>query len=347
MAAMGNVVVRLSDLADGQRAVCYAALVRKTRGNPDRNQPPLKCVFRDKRSECSAPLWKDSPFLREAERWTEGKAYRLDVRGELKPPYGMQLLIQGIREATDDDVAEGFDFSDLFEQSKYSTEEMLDSIYKRLDEYIEEPHLRELVRRIYAEHGDLLAKIQAAQNMHHAFTGGLLEHLRSMTRIAKFLADHYAQYYCELDPPLDKGIVVAAVLLHDIGKIHELEYYPTEARYTKRGRLIGHTVIGRDMIRDVARSIDGFPEETLLLLEHAILAHHGKHDFGAPVLPMTLEALLVSYIDDLDAKMNLVARQLMKSKTDDDFTETIYGLDNRRLYKGMREGSLEDLAGPS
>jgi 3'-5' exoribonuclease len=346
MAATGPVVVRLSDLLDGQRAVCFAALVRKTRGNPERNQPPLKCVFRDKRVECTAVFWKDNPLLREAEDWKEGRPYRLDVRGEHRPPYGMQLVIQAIRPANDDDDAEGYDFADLFERSRFTTEEMLESINRRLDDYIDEPHLRELVRRVFAEHGEQLATLQAAQNMHHAFTGGLLEHVRSMTRIAKLLVDHYAQYYCDLDPPLNKAVVIAAVLLHDIGKLRELEYNPVEARYTKEGRLIGHIIMGRDMVRDVARSIQGFPEETLLLLEHAILAHHGKHDFGAPVLPLTMEALLVSFIDDLDAKMNIVARQRMRSRTDDEFTDPVYGLDNRRIYKGIPKGAADDPTDP-
>ena len=129
---------------------------------------------------------------------------------------------------------------------------------------------------------------------------------------------------------------MAAIVLHDIGKLRELEYHPCEARYTKEGRLIGHILMGRDMVREAARSIEGFPEETLLLLEHAILAHHGKHEFGAPVLPQTMEAILVSYIDDLDAKMNIVARQRMRSRTDDDFTEP-----------GVRARQPADLQGDS
>jgi 3'-5' exoribonuclease len=131
--------------------------------------------------------------------------------------------------------------------------------------------------------------------------------------------------------------VIAAVVLHDIGKIRELRYHPVEAKYTTEGYLIGHVQLGRDMIREKAATIDGFPEETLMLLEHAILSHHGKREFGAPVLPQTIEAILLSFIDDLDAKMNMVARQRLRSRTDDEFTEPVYGLDNRRIYKGIPE----------
>jgi len=342
----GTVAIRLSELVDGQEAVCFAALVKKTRGMTARNQPYVKCLFRDKRVQYEAPLWHDHRFFQDAQTWTEGTAYRLEVRGDFKLRYGLQLEIIAIRPATSADEAEGYDFHDLVESSKYSTQELIESIQYRIDKYILEPHLRELVQRILQDHGDVFAKMPAAQSMHHPYTGGLLEHVRSMTKIAEFLIKHYAEYYSELDPPLDKGLVIAAVILHDIGKIRELQYHPVEARYTKEGRLIGHILMGRDLVRDVARTIDGFPEETLLLLEHAILAHHGKHEFGAPVLPQTIEALLVSLVDDMDAKVNMLARQRLRSIGEDEFTERVFGLDNRRIYRGIPEesGSPDDLS---
>ena len=114
----------------------------------------------------------------------------------------------------------------------------------------------------------------AAQGIHHSYTGGLLEHVWSMTRIASFLADHYAKYYDQLNPPFNRGVVIAATILHDIGKLRELEYHPVEAKYTKEGCLIGHILMGRDMVREAAGKIEGFPEETLLL--------PGTCDPGAP-----------------------------------------------------------------
>jgi 3'-5' exoribonuclease len=102
--------------------------------------------------------------------------------------------------------------------------------------------------------------------------------------------------------------------------------------------------MGRDMIRQAAARIEGFPPETLILLEHAILAHHGRREFGSPVLPQTMEALLVSFIDELDAKMNSVARERITSQTSDSFTDKIFALDNRRFYKGIPDGAP---AGPT
>jgi 3'-5' exoribonuclease len=130
-------------------------------------------------------------------------------------------------------------------------------------------------------------------------------------------------------------VIIAATVLHDIGKLRELEYHPVEAKYTVEGCLIGHVLIGRDMVREQAGKIEGFSQETLLLLEHAILAHHGRRDYGAPIVPQTIEALLVSFVDDLDAKMNIAARQRILSNTVDKFTEKVFALDNRRFYKGV------------
>jgi 3'-5' exoribonuclease len=336
-------VVRLSDVVDGLEAVCFAALVKRTKGTTARSQPFVRCLFRDKRVQYEAMLWHDHPFFTRADSWTDGMPYRLELRGKYDLRFGMQIELLGIRPATEEDAEDGYDFFDLVESSQYDPRELMQSITERVKKYIDDPHLRQLVTTLLVEHGELFSKMPAAQSMHHSYTAGLLEHVWSMSRVAGLLVDHYAKYYSHLNPPMNKGVVIAAIILHDIGKLRELAYHPVEAKYTKEGCLIGHVLMGRDMVRETARSIEGFPEETLLLLEHAILAHHGKREFGAPVLPQTLEAILVSFIDDLDAKMNIVARQRMLSATDDDFTDRVYALDNRRIYKGIpEEAGTED-----
>jgi 3'-5' exoribonuclease len=332
-------VERLSDLVDGQEAVCFAALVKKTRGTTKANQPYVRCLFRDKRTAIETPLWHDHRFFQEASTWTEGAAYRLHVHARYDLRYGLQLDILGARLATEGDAPDGFDFFDLVPSSKFTPPELRKKIDRLIERYIDDPALRSLVERILNENGYLFDRMPAAQNFHHSYTAGLLEHVWSMTRIAGFLADHYAKYYDELNPPLNRGILVAATILHDIGKLRELEYHPLEARYTKEGSLIGHVLIGRDMVREAARKIPDFPEELLLLLEHAIVAHHGKREFGAPIPPLTLEALIVSYIDEMDAKVNIVAHQTVDAQSPDPFTERIYALDNRRFYKGMPDES--------
>jgi 3'-5' exoribonuclease len=345
MAANGGVVVKLSDLVDSQEAVCFAALVKKTRGTTKANHPYLKCVFRDKRVTREAALWHDHPFFHEAEAWTDGEPYRIQVRGQFHLRYGMQIEILGIRPATEDDTRDGFDFFDLVPNSQIPAGELKNKLRVLIDRYLEHPALKSLVENLLSEHDSLFSRMQAATNFHHSYTSGLLEHVWSMTRIAGFLADHYAKYYDQLNPPLNRGLIVAAAILHDIGKLRELEYHPVEAKYTKEGCLIGHILMGRDMVREAASKIAGFPDELLLNLEHAILAHHGRREYGSPVVPQTIEALVVSYVDDLDAKMNIMVRERMTSQTDDDFTDRVFALDNRRIYKGIRDESLNDALG--
>lgn len=335
-------VVRLSDLVDGMEALTFAALVRKVRGTTYKGETFLKCYFRDRFKTLEAPLWANSRLLRQAETWVDGAAYRLHVRASQTPRYGLQLEILSIRPTGEADADEGFNFYDLVESTERDPEVMLKAIRDSIEKYVDDPRLRQLVLSLLDENLDLFKKLQAAQNFHHSYTGGLLEHVWSMTRLASFAAEHYGRYYAQLDPPLNKGVIVAATVLHDIGKLRELGYHPVEAKYTKEGCLIGHVLMGRDMVREAARRIDGFDEETLILLEHAILAHHGKREFGAPIVPQTLEALLVSYIDDLDAKMNIAARERLRCDTEGDFTGKVYALDNRRLYKGLRASAPDD-----
>ncbi|MGE3818594.1 MAG: 3'-5' exoribonuclease YhaM family protein [Isosphaeraceae bacterium] len=329
-------VVRLSDLEHGQEAICFAALVKKEAGTDRNDKPYVKCHFRDKRVVIVAPFWSGNAMREEAEAWTEGTAYRLHVRGNHQVRWGMQLDVLAARPATEElDEADGYHFFDLVETSEQDPDVLFNTVRSLIDKEIDDPYVSRLVDEILTENAELFKKMPAARNFHHSYTGGLLEHVWSMTRLAVYLSKHYAKYYFRLDPPLNRSVVVAASILHDIGKLRELEYHPVEARYTKEGCLIGHVLMGRDLVRETALRIEGFPRETLLLLEHAILSHHGRRDYGAPVVPQTVEALLVSFIDDLDAKMNIAARVRLRSTTDEPFTDKVFAMENRRFYKGV------------
>ncbi len=328
-------VVRLAALQDGMRAECFGLLVRKSRGKTKRDEPFVKCYFRDREVTLESPVWANHRFHRQANDWAEGLAYRLEVDVRVEPRYGVQLDILNIRVASEAlDAVDGYDFSTLVEGTDRPPAELMGKLLDCIRRYVTDPRLLQLVLGMLDEHRELFSKLQAAKGMHHSMTGGLLEHVWSLTRISGFLAEHYEKYYFRLDPPLDKGVIVAAAVLHDIGKLRELEYHPAEARYTTQGSLIGHVLLGRDMVREAASRIDGFPAETLLLLEHAILAHHGRREFGAPVEPQTVEALILAFADDLDAKVNAAARARMTATGDEAFTDKVYAL-NRRIYRSM------------
>jgi 3'-5' exoribonuclease len=284
-----------------------------------------------------APIWSDHRLFSKANEWPEGLGYRLKVRGE--KPYNGELQVQllDLRPAGEEDASDGYDFYDLVESSKKPSSHWFGRILELVEKHIEDAHVRLLVEDILKANAEMFQRMPAAQNLHHSYSGGLVEHVWSVTRVAVHLANHYGKYYeDELNPPLNKSVIVAAAILHDIGKLRELDYHPVETRYTKQGTLIGHILMGRDLVRETARQIPGFPEETLLLLEHAILAHHGKPEFGAPKAPATLEAMIVHYIDELDAKINAVVCEYERSNPDEAFTDRIYAVENRRFYKGIR-----------
>lgn len=328
-------VIRLGDFQDGQEADCFAVLVTKEKGTTKKNEPFVKCYFRDRQLTVEAPLWSDNRFLRQSDAWAEGIAYRLRARGEFNARYGLQLKLIDIRPAAPEDEADGYRFDELVERSKYEHGDRFDKILEFVDRYVEDPKVAELVRRILTAHKDAFERMPAASHMHHNVTGGLVEHVWSVTRVSIMLAEHYARYYVdELNPPLNRDVVVAAAILHDIGKLRELEYHPVEAKYTTHGNLIGHILMGRDLVRETAREIGEFPEETLLLIEHAILAHHGKMQFGSPKEPATLEAMILHYADELDAKFNAVAKALRAEGDGTPFTGKIWAVDNRRFYRG-------------
>jgi len=140
----------------------------------------------------------------------------------------------------------------------------------------------------------------AAKSLHHAYLGGLLEHTLAVARLAEMLAANY--------PVLDRDLLLSGALLHDIGKTKEFSFdtYPFE--YTDQGRLMGHLVLGAEMIQARIKDISGFPEDLSTRLQHLVLSHHGRYEFGSPALPMMSEAFVLHFLDDLDAKLNFIGR---------------------------------------
>ena len=175
-------------------------------------------------------------------------------------------------------------------------QQMFDELLAIARQHIRNVALRKLVESLLLGNRDALLTHPAARRNHHAYLGGLFEHTLSVARTCVYLADKYAEYYPEMKPPLDKDLVVAGGILHDIGKLREMEQRPEGAAHTAEGSLIGHILIGRDMVREAAAAMPGgaaLPADTLLRLEHVIITHQGRPEWGSPKPPMTPEALLV------------------------------------------------------
>lgn len=173
----------------------------------------------------------------------------------------------------------------------------------------------------------------AAVRLHHACIGGLLEHVVTLARAAIAIAPLY--------PNLDKDLLVTGIFLHDVGKVRELSSDRVFA-YTDEGRLIGHIVIGSQMLEEVVAGIEGFPEELRLRLQHMIVAHHGLLEYGSPVKPMTLEAVALHHLDNLDAKIFAFGKAIEESTTGEGESWTEYNkMFDGYLWKGPAGGAAE------
>ena len=194
-------------------------------------------------------------------------------------------------------------------------------------------HLRALLEGIFGADGfrDAFMRAPAAKGWHHAWVGGLAEHVHDMTR----LADRAAEIY----PDVDRDLLMAGVLLHDIGKMEELAV-TNHISYSDRGRLLGHIVLGAGTLERALESAQDFPEGLALKLKHMILSHHGSLEHGSPVRPMTVEAMLLHYLDNTDAQVRGAQSAMENGGGDGGWTEYVKLLD-RFLYKGDRDSDPE------
>ena len=307
-------LVLLSEMTSGQEADLFALMTAKEELTTRDGKPYFRVGFRDADREVRFPIWNNSPWAVECrDAWMPGVFYK--IRAVYRDSdYGPQLDIRKIREVTEADAADGFDPGMCRPQSRFEKTAMFEELLATAKDRIRRPALRELVTSMLQSNRDTLLDHPAAKRNHHAFAGGLLEHTLSVARTCVFLADKYAEYYPEIQPPLDKDLVVAGGILHDIGKLRELDNQAAETVYTPEGRLIGHLLLGRDMIREAAGAAS-LDEETRLRLEHVILAHQRLPEWGSPKPPMTPEALLVHYADDVDAKYHMMAAILRDDST--------------------------------
>jgi 3'-5' exoribonuclease len=269
------------------------ALVTRKELRQDRNGKSfLDLELVDASGSIAAKAWSDSPALNGRFEPHQFVAFRGSVKNYRDQ---LQLTLDECRQASEADRQYGFDETKLIP----STREDIDDLWMRLrrlyEEDVERPVMRRLAAETLAAYGKELREHPAAKSMHHAYRGGLLEHVVSMAELAQLICRHYRD--------LDRDLVLLGVLFHDLGKLRELGAMPVND-YTLEGRLVGHVVIGRDLLLERCAAIAGFPEDLRLLLEHMILSHQGKKEFASPVEPMTPEALALHFIDDLDSKLN-------------------------------------------
>jgi len=251
-------------------------------------EPYLALILGDRSGQIEAKMWDNVEDALDAFEQDDF----LKVKGLLnKYKNRFQLTIHKVRRLGDSEI----DFADYLPK----TTKNIDELWQALGDFVgtlQNPHLKALIEAFMAdpEIAQAYRNAPAAKTLHHAYIGGLLDHVVSLFRSCDLICRNY--------PHVNRDLVLAGAFLHDVGKIHELTYNRSFS-YTTRGQLLGHMVIELEMLRGKVTLVPGFPAELTTLLEHLIISHHGQYEFGSPKLPMFPEALLLHYMDDLDSKM--------------------------------------------
>jgi 3'-5' exoribonuclease len=326
----------VNQLANGESVdEVYLVADKQLRANRQGNLY-LHLDLRDKTGAIGARLWNASEAL--ARQFEPGDHLR--VRGKVQVFQGaLQMILSHVEVV----AAGAVDPEDFLPQSVRDAGRLT----ARLREVLlglSNPHLRALAECFLID-DEFLRKFTAAPagvKNHHAYQGGLLEHVVTMLNVADRIADLY--------PEIDRDLLLAGIFLHDIGKVDELSYARAFA-YTDEGQLLGHLVMGVEMLRDkVEQTVDlvgePFPDELLLRLKHMIVSHHGPAEFGSPKLPMTPEAIALHYLDNLDAKIHLFAREIRDDPTRESNWTPFHQNLGRRLYKGSPSVNEVPAEGP-
>jgi len=284
--------IRIRDLVEGRPLEGVYLLQSRSEGTTRTGKPFLTLVLSDATGTLPAKAWSGDLVGEEA----VGQAIRVQGRTD-----SYQGRLQAVLERVEIVPAGSYPMEQLVPASRFPPEEL----DRRLDALLDcftNPFLRALLDGLLAEPGVRAAfrRGPAGRSMHHAYLGGLLEHALSMAGAFEGLAPHYEALYPGL---LDRDLVRTGILLHDLGKIDEISADPGFA-YTDRGRLLGHIYMGSARVARVAATIEGFPPALLDRVLHLILAHHGELEYGSPVRPRSAEAVVLHYLDQIDAKLN-------------------------------------------
>lgn len=279
----------------------------------------LALVLQDISGEIKAKVFQDVDIMKD--EFDAGEFVKVQARGNLFNQR-LELVLDKIRRVDAlRDALDGFREEDCIPCAPRPLDEMWQELQGHIAA-VESPFVRELLDRIAASQGERLRIWPAAQAVHHAYRGGLLEHVLKIIDSVRFLAESYGA---------SRDLLIAGAILHDIGKLQELSYGVT-TDYSVEGNLIGHIPLGAQLVRDTAREIPGFPQDVLLQIEHLVLSHHGAKALGSPVEPMTVEAFILAAADDLDAKIHQVRKHIDADDTDGPFTAFHRRLE-RVLYK--------------
>ncbi|QOR67411.1 3'-5' exoribonuclease YhaM [Cytobacillus suaedae] len=299
----------------GDKVEVFLLVKSSTKGIASNGKPFLTLMLQDKSGEIEAKLWDASS--------DDESAYApqniVHVCGDVNNYRGRtQLKIRTIRPTNETDTIE---VADLLEVAPLKKDDMAEKITQYIFE-MKNPSIQRITRHLLKKHHTAFFEYPAATKNHHEYVSGLAYHVVSMLDLSKAISTLY--------PSLDTDLLYAGVILHDLGKVIELSG-PVSTSYTIEGNLLGHITI---MVNEIGKAAEqlGIIGEEVTILQHLVLSHHGKAEWGSPKPPMIKEAEILHYIDNLDAKMNMLDRALERVKPGE-YSERVFALENRSFYK--------------
>jgi 3'-5' exoribonuclease len=278
----------IRDLKPDQTITEYFLVQAKEVRSKRSGEPYLSLMLADRSGQVDAKMWDNVAEVMD----TIDRDDFVKLKGVVQVHHNrLQVVIHKLRRAGDREV----EARDFFPCSERNLDEMVAELHGVIA-LVQNPHLSALLRLVF-EDTDLMARFRiapAAKSVHHAFIGGLIEHVLSLCGLCRMVAANYRD--------IDLDLLLTGALLHDIGKTRELDFNRSIG-YTNEGQLLGHIAIGLNLVEDKLRALPTFPRDLRTLIEHMILSHHGSLEFGSPKVPSFPEALLLHHLDNLDSKM--------------------------------------------
>ncbi len=315
----------IKDLKENENFESDFLVLQKSVLTSKANKPYLSIKFGDRSGEMEARVWDNVEAI--------GKGFEKNdfVRVRGKPVvYQEKVQLNVIRIERLD--PEKVNIEDFLPVSKRNIDEMFQILLGFIEKDVKNSWIQNFLKSIFTDPqiAKSFKRAPAAKVNHHAWIGGLLEHVVHLCELARDVLKHY--------PQVSPDLVYTGLMLHDIGKIYELTYERAFG-YTDEGQLVGHLIQGVEMVYDKIRALPDFPEKLKNHIVHIILAHHGRLEFGSPKLPMTLEAIMVHYLDDMDSKIQGVL-DLAEKEGENNSSWTSF---NRLFGRPMYKATLEDV----
>ncbi len=323
--------IYVNQIADRDQVESVFLLREKTQAVARNGKPYLVLKLMDKTGEIEGRVWDNAEEMSAI----AGRDDFVLVRGRASLYLGkMQLVVQQMALKPEADVT----LADFLPVSQYSADQLVDRLRMKIAG-LQTPHFRQLMEALVADDEFLrrYSTAPAAKSMHHVYLGGLLEHSLAVADLAEDVCHRY--------PDLKRDLLVVGALLHDVGKIAELDYHRS-FDYTDAGKLIGHIVLGAQMVETKIRELGSFPPQDALLLGHLLLSHHGQYEFGSPKRPKTVEAVILNFLDDLDSKINGVRAHIDRDALGESSWTSYHRLYDRYFFKGDTDDSERTKAQP-